>query len=318
MKPWMAATVVALWTIGCSSDHAASDVRRGRIVTAITVDWEGAYGSRDGQAALIELQAKLGGAPLTHFVSAAYFVRGAADSEVAQFLAAQASGGSELAMHLHAWSSVVRAAGIEPRHGPSFMTGTDKLFALESGEDGFDVDLDTYSSSELVRMLRVSRAKLEEQGLAISHSFRAGGYLASPAVRHALRTDGYEVDSSAVSYRGVAGSNHLASRLREVWQGVDVQVPQRLDGLIEVPITAIADSTTPQRMDEIIDAAAKRLAGDPSRDVYLTIALHQETAVDHAGSVAAALSKARNRLGAEVFLFTTTEKLAFLAFPSVR
>lgn len=315
MKPWIAATVVALWTIGCSSDRAGSDLQRGRIVTAITVDWEGAYGTRDGQAALVELQAKLGGAPLTHFVSAAYFVRAAPDPDVAQFLAAQASSGSELAMHLHVWSSVVQAAGIDPRRGPSFMTGTDKLFALESGEEGFDVDLDTYSSSEIVRMLRVSRAKLEEQGLSISHSFRAGGYLASPAVRHALRADGYEVDSSAVDPRRVAGSNHLASRLREVWHGVDVSVPQRLDGLIEIPIAAIADSTTPERMDEIIDAAATQLQSDPSRNVYVTIALHQETATDHVSVVANALSRARKRFGAAAFLFTTTEKLAYLAFP---
>lgn len=310
MKTWIVAIAVALCMMACS-DQAARD--SGRIVIAITVDWEGAYGSPDGQAALVDLQENLGGAPMTHFVSAAYFVRGAPDPAIAQFLQSQARGGAELAMHLHAWSSLVRAAGIEPRRGPSFMTGTDKLFALESGEDGFDVDLDAYSTSELLRLLRVSRDKLQQQGLAISHSFRAGGYLASSSVRHALRADGYQVDSSAVDYRAVAATNHLASRLREVWPAIDVLVPQRLDGLVELPIAAVADYTTPQRMGELIDAAAQRLQRDPGRDVYLTIALHQETAADHAGVVADALSAARKRLGADTFLFTTSEKLAFLA-----
>lgn len=312
MRTTLAAGVLALCSIACSDP---AERHQARIVTVITVDWEGAYATPESFDKLVQLQRDLGGAPLTHFVSAAYFTRDAPNPEIASFLRDQASAGAELAMHLHTWSSLVRASGVEPKPGPSYMTGTDQLFALESGENGFDVDLDAYDASELRRMLRASRQRLEQQGLAISRSFRAGGYLASANVRHALRADGYTVDSSAVDYREV-GPGYLATRLREVWPAVDALAgPKRTDGLVEMPIAAVADYSTAAHIGEIIDAAALRLERDSSTNVFVVLALHQESAAEFADVVTGALKAARTRLGSDAFLFTTVEKAAYIAFP---
>lgn len=284
------------------------------MVTVLTVDWEGAYGATDGQATLVELQRELGNAPLTHFVSAAYFTRETPDAAVAPFLQEQANEGAEIAMHLHAWSSLARAAGVTPKSAPSFMTGTDEVFKLESGEDGFDVDLDAYDASELRRMLRISRERLEKQGLAISHSFRAGGYLVSANMRHALRVEGYEVDSSAIDGREVKATGFFAQRLREMWPALDVTAPpKRVDELVELPITVVADYASESHLAEVVDSAVARLQRDPDHDVFVTVALHQETAAEFAPVVAKAFKAARTRHGAETFLFTTVEKAAHLA-----
>jgi hypothetical protein len=286
----------------------------GRVVTVLTVDWEGAYGATDGQASLVDLQRALGNAPLTHFVSAAYFTRETPDGAVAPFLQDQANDGAELAMHLHAWSSLARAAGVAPKSSPSFMTGTDQGFKLESGEDGFDVDLDAYDASELRRMLRISRERLERQGLAISHSFRAGGYLLSANLRQALRVEGYTVDSSAIDGKAVKATGFFAQRLRELWPSLDPTAPpKRVDDLVELPIAVVADYASDSHLAEVIDGAVARLQRDPEHDVFVTVALHQESAAEFAPIVAKAFKAARTRHGAETFLFTTVEKAAHLA-----
>ncbi|MDX2091902.1 MAG: hypothetical protein SFX73_28830 [Kofleriaceae bacterium] len=309
MKTFLSSILVAMCACGGPAAEPA-----GHVVTVLTVDWEGAYGASDGQAALVEMQRELDGAPLTHFISAAYFTREAPDPTVAPFLQEQARGGAENAMHLHAWNSLVRAAEVTPRSSPSFMTGTDKVFKLETGEDGFDIDLDAYDASELRRMLRLSRARLERQGLAISHSFRAGGYLVSANLRHALRAENYAVDSSAIDGREVNATGFFAQRLRTLWPALDVTAPPReVDGLVELPIAVVADYATEAHIGEVLDAAVARLQRNPDRDVFVTIALHQETCVEFAAVVSKALVAARARHGAATFLFTTVEKAAHLA-----
>ena len=65
---------------GCSR---ASPPANGRIVVALTIDWEGAYVSPDGLDALDEFRRALGPAPLTHFVSAGYFTKDRPDPAAA-------------------------------------------------------------------------------------------------------------------------------------------------------------------------------------------------------------------------------------------
>src|SRR5690242_6460976 len=66
------AVVASLAVAGCSG---ASEPVRGRIVVAVTIDWEGAYLAPDGLDAIDEVRTSLGAAPITHFVSAAYFTK---------------------------------------------------------------------------------------------------------------------------------------------------------------------------------------------------------------------------------------------------
>src|SRR5215213_3511846 len=65
-----------------SKESPRASAGKGRVVVALTIDWEGAYLSTEGLEALDELRKGLGPVPLTHFVSAAYFTKAEPDTTV--------------------------------------------------------------------------------------------------------------------------------------------------------------------------------------------------------------------------------------------
>jgi hypothetical protein len=297
---------------------------KGRIVVAVTVDWEGVTFTPDGLDAIDELRRTLGDAPVTHFASAAYFTKDHPDPKAVTNLAESVHPGDELAVHLHVWRSLARASGLEAKLSPSFVTGTDKLFAFDDGDVGFDTDLDVYSVSELRALIRTSRRLLEQTHLPVSRTFRAGGYLGTPKVMQALREEGYLVDSSATDYRQIDAKKDafLPRRIREVWPKleattqpffVDPQGPQGRQ-LLEMPIAATADDVTVTDLAGLFDAADAALQKAPDRDVFVVLGCNQETAQDFAPRLGEALTKLHGRKElADRLLFTTVAKAAELA-----
>jgi hypothetical protein len=319
---WAHLVAVAVLAAGCSPSP------RGRIVVAITIDWEGAYLSPDGLDALDEFRRSLE-APMTHFVSAAYFTKDRPDPRAAATFTQEIRTGDELAVHLHAWRSLARASGIEPRLSPSFLTGTDKLLEFEDGDLGFDTDLDAYSVTDLRVLVRTSRRLLEEIHLPVSRTFRAGGYLATPKVLQAIQAEGFTVDSSATDHRPLdeRKGEVLPVRLQAIWPGVtptsqpwwmgggdpagSAGGPEGKGPLLEMPIAAVADYATSAEIVAVFEAAHARLHDDPRRDVFVVVGFHQETAQDHAGRLRAALDQIRGRREiADELLFSTVEDAA--------
>jgi predicted deacetylase len=309
------AYVAALVVGGCSR---ASPPANGRIVVALTIDWEGAYLSLDGLDALDEFRSALGSAPLTHFVSAAYFTKDHPDPTAVASITQAVRKGDELAVHLHAWRSLAKASGIEPKLSPSFLTGTDKLLEFEDGDVGFDTDLDAYGVPDLRVLVRTSRRLLEQTHIAVSKTFRAGGYLGTPKVLQAIREEGFTVDSSATDFRQLDERKDevLPARIQAIWPRVDPTTQPWLvraaDGsLLEMPIAAFADYATTDEIVAVFEAAHARLTKDPSRDVFVVVGFHQETAHDFAGRLSAAMKQVRERRElAEGVMFTTVEDAA--------
>jgi len=299
---------------------------KGRLVVAVTVDWEGAEMSPDGLDAIDELRKQLGGAPITHFVSAAYFTKDHPDPRAATSLAESIHPGDELAVHLHAWRSLARASGIEPKLSPSFVTGTDKLFDFEDGDVGFDTDLDVYSVTELRALIRTSVRLLTQTRVAVSKTFRAGGYLGTPKVLQAVREEGFLVDSSATDYRQIDEGKDtvMLKRVQEVWPKTETTTqPYFIDGaqhqLLEMPIAATTDYVTAADVVITFEAAAARLQKAPTKDVFLVVGCNQETAHDFAPRLGEAIAKLRTSHPlADHLWFTTVEKAAALARPNAR
>jgi predicted deacetylase len=283
-------------------------------VVALTIDWEGAYLSPDGLDALDDLRRSLGAVPLTHFVSAAYFTKDHPDPKAASTIKEAVKKGDELALHLHAWKSLAKASGIEPKLSPSFLTGTDQLLEFGDGDIGFDTDLDAYSVPELRALLRISRHLLEATQRPISKTFRAGGYLGTPKVLQAIREEGFTVDCSAIDYRQLDERKDevLPRRIRAIWPNVDTTSQPWAGGvLLEMPIAAVADYATAAEIVAVFDAAYARWRKDPGRDVFVVLGFHQETAQDFAGRIREAMDKVRGRRElADGFLFTTIEAAA--------
>jgi hypothetical protein len=319
--------VVAAAVAGLGACSAKPDAK-GRLVVAVTVDWEGAELSPDGLDAIDELRKQLGAAPITHFVSAAYFTKDHADPHAATSLAESIHPGDELAIHLHAWRSLARASGVEPKLSPSFVTGTDKLFDFEDGDVGFDTDLDVYSVTELRALIRTSARLLAQTHVAVSKTFRAGGYLGTPKVLQAVREEGYLVDSSATDYRQIDEGKDtvMLKRVQEVWPKTETTTqPYFVDGtaparqLLEMPIAATADYVTAADVVITFEAAEARLQKAPTKDVFIVVGCNQETANDFAPRLGEAIAKLRaTHPLADHLWFTTVEKAAALARPSAR
>jgi hypothetical protein len=311
----------ALGAAACSGKPAA----KGRIVVAVSLDWEGASVSSEGLDAVDVLRKQLGAAPLTHFVSAAYFTKDVPDPRAASLIAGALRPGDELAVHLHAWRSLARASGIEPKLSPSFATGTDKLFEFEDGDVGFDTDLDVYSVPELRALIRTSRRLLEQTHVTVSRTFRAGGYLGTPKVLQAIREEGYTVDSSATDYRQIdeGKDTFMLKRVQEVWPKTEATTqPYFLDEashqVLEMPIAATADYVTAADVVITFEAAEARLKKDPTHDVFVVIGCNQETADDFAARLGEAIAKVRTEHPlADHLWFTTVEKAATLARSAV-
>ena len=312
------ATLAATLLAGCSSASSTTAAAKGRIVVALTIDWEGAYLSPDGLDTLDELRRFLGPVPLTHFVSAGYFTKDHPDAAVTSVLTESVHKGDELAVHLHAWKSLARASGIEPKLAPSFLTGTDKLLEFEDGDVGFDTDLDAYGVPDLRAMVRTSRRLLEQTRLPLSKTFRAGGYLGTPKVLQAIREEGFTVDCSATDYRQLDERKDevLPKRIQAIWPNVETTSQPWFASapggpVLEIPIAAFADYATAAEIVAVFEAAHARLYKDPGRDVFVVLGFHQETAHEFAGRIHEAMEKVRgNKELADGLVFTTVESAA--------
>jgi hypothetical protein len=282
----------------------------GRVVVVLTVDWEGAELNPDGLDAIDWLRKRVPG-PVTHFVSSAYFTKAEPEPVVAT-LAEMVKDGDELAIHLHLWRSLAKASGIEPRVSPSFLTGTAAVDDYD-GDAGYETDLDVYDVAELRALLRTSRQLLAQSKLAVSKSFRAGGFLATPKVLAAIRSEGFTVDSSALDANEIdLDDDAFQTRVASVWPKLDAGAqPFALDGLVELPIAAFADYTSADDVAARIDAAFARLAADPTRDQFVVLAFNLETAAALAGRIGQGIEKAR--AAHEDLVFATVQHAGELA-----
>ena len=94
--------------------------------------------------------------------------------------------GDEVALHIHAWTDYVRAAGVTPRTAPSW-----------SGRgDGYDVPLTAFTEDETKRLLDHALKLMAEHGLPRPTTFRAGGLFANAANLRAVAAAGFTADTS--------------------------------------------------------------------------------------------------------------------------
>ena len=99
---------------------------------------------------------------------------------------ARAARGDEVALHLHAWTDFVRAAGVTPRTAPSWA----------GRSDGYDVPLTAFDESETRKLLDLSLRLMADHGLPRPTSFRGGGLFANAANLRAVAAAGFTADTS--------------------------------------------------------------------------------------------------------------------------
>lgn len=302
----MSRWVLALLVFAACSRSA----EEGRVVVAVSVDWEGAELNPDGLDAIDFLRKRVPG-PMTHFVSAAYFTKTEPEPVLAT-LAEMVKPADELAIHLHAWSSLAKASGLEARTSPSLMTGGPETEDYD-GDTGYETDLDVYDIAELRALLRTSRKLLEQTKRPVSRSFRAGGFLGTPKMFAAIRSEGFTTDSSALDHRQIdLDDPTFSERVAGIWPTVDANTqPFMVGNVVEIPVTAFADFTDAAEVTKMIDDAYARLAAAPTKDQFVVFSFNLETAATLAGRIGEGVEKARAKHGDIVFV--TVEQAGELA-----
>jgi len=142
-----------------------------------------------------------------------------------------AAGQGEIALHLHAWTDFVRAAGVAPRTSPSWA----------GRGDGYDVPLTAFDETETAKLLDHALRLMAEHGMPRPTSFRGGGLFANAANLRAIAAAGFTVDASATQ-GGPFGALQLPWSLPA---GAQPYRPSRTDAnatgdlpLLEVPNNA--------------------------------------------------------------------------------
>ena len=153
---------------------------------------------------------------------------GRADAMVQWTMKMSTGAGAEVALHLHAWTDFVRAAGVTPRVSPSWA----------SRGDGYDVPLTAFDEAETKRLIDHALKLMADHGMPRPTSFRGGGLFANAANLRAVAAAGFTADTSATP-SGDFGQLRLPWSLPADAQpyhpsGEDASVPGDLP-LLEVP-----------------------------------------------------------------------------------
>lgn len=290
--------MLLLVAAGCRS----ADTRRpGRVRVTVSVDWEGLRLRNESLAAMARFHETHPDVPLTHLLNAAYYTRPGADRDQTATLIRKAiAPGDETGLHVHCWKTLVEAAGVPFRREPTFW-GRPTRTHKESGDMGYDVELEAYEVSEIRAIVRKAKEILADAGFTISGSFRAGGWAAGPRALEAIRAEGLRVDTSSVDsdWHDEWKELPLKSRLKQLWPDASpTQAPYVINTaagpILEMPDTgALADYLTAEEMEAHIREAVERLAKDPSRDIFVHIGFHADSAIRYIERVSQAVQAIR-------------------------
>ncbi len=257
------------------------------IKIVVSVDWEGRDLAPENIQAMQTFRKDYPQIPLQHFLNAAYFTKPQVDAvQVAATMRSVLRPGDEEALHIHPWRSLAKAAGVNFRTEPAFRGYLD--LSKCDPDCGHDVNLASYSEDELRKWIRTSISILTQQGFARPKSFRAGAWMAEARTFRALAAEGIVLDSSGTYAEFLKerwGHSLLYPVVGKIWASITpTSQPYTLEPLpgktlVELPDNGCLADYTPA--ESILDTFQKNVAlwkQDPSRDVYVAIGFHQETA----------------------------------------
>lgn len=264
------------------------------IVVVVSVDWEGRSLLPENLQLIAAFRRRHADVPLQHLLNPAYYTRPGSNATAATDAIRQALlPHDEHGMHIHAWRSLLAAAGVAPRGSPRFLEDDPPVpkapddWGFYPPEDGYDVPLEQFELEELDRVLKTSLEILTTQGFQRAVTFRAGGWMSGPKVQSALAKNGFEIDCSAVDPQFTIrrfGNIALARWLTELWPStVPTSQPYRSStpagALWQVPNNAaLVDYTATEELVAIFERNVARWRETSGTPCFISTGFHQETA----------------------------------------
>ena len=188
--------------------------------------WEGEPPSPVNREALARFRQEFSSTKMIHFISPAYFSRGARDSrtrESDRLKLLDLVGKDDIAgIYLNGWKSIIEAAGVSFRNNPTFWGN--KLSPRQCLDDcGREVAITAYPPADLRKIIRKSRALFAKNGFGSGTIMQVAGHAAGPDVRGAASAEGITHDFSALAVATLSARLYrfpLANQLNELWGGV--------------------------------------------------------------------------------------------------
>lgn len=255
----------------------------------LSVDWEGDTLRSANLKALANFNKEFPNYPVIHFLNPAYYTKKnfLSPAEINKRIRTVLKPGDDIGLHIHAWESLIRSAGVRFRDRPSFWG---PVSLGRGGERGDDVPLNTYTEKELTQIIRHSLKLLSDNGFSDIHSFRAGGWTSGPKVYRALVKNDIFIDSSAVPAELIANlypGTRLYELNHKLWPDINLMSkPFKLivlkQNFYEYPNNiGLADYVS----TENFISSAKKLIEDGkkshAKNLYLHFGWHQESAVEY-------------------------------------
>jgi len=160
------------------------------VFVAWTIDWEG-KNVTDGVLASISKIATTYDMPMTQFFNPRIYV----DTSIPDYRRAQLTNwakarslinNDEIALHLHMYFDMVKAAGVTPHTTPHWGTGV----------DGYDVPASAYTTEEMTKVINWALVQFAANNLPKPAGFRAGGWYANMDTLEAIDNTDLAYDSS--------------------------------------------------------------------------------------------------------------------------
>lgn len=272
-----------------SSDEDSAETAAVELQLLISVDWEGGTVRDQNIDVMEKMRVDFPNIPITHFLNAVYFIRPDVDKDaVAKEIRRTIRKGDELGLHIHGWQSLVEAAGVTYRDGPTYLDlNTDKL-----GDFGYTVDIGAYEIEELQKVISFSVDTLEAQGFGRAVSFRSGGWMGRNSVLIALAREGFLRDSSAVATAHFDDEFFTDTIwyqwLNELWPniGLDSQPFNKSlkDGdemrtILEIPDNgSLADYVRAEQMVQVYESCLDYKRKHPGEHVTMNFGFHDVNA----------------------------------------
>lgn len=254
----------------------------------VSVDWEGRNLDPQNLAAMEHFRHDYPNVPLQHFLNAAYYTKMDADARITTAaIRSVLREGDEHGLHIHAWRSLVNAAAVKFRTEPAFRGPLD--LSQCDPDCGHDVNMAAYNEKELRKLIRFSIDTLVKHGFDRPRSFRAGAWQADNHVFRALAKEGITLDSSATSAEYLKerwGKSLLYPVVGKLWPDTTAtSQPYRIKlgaglSIVELPNNGcLADYVSGEQIAQTFQKNVELWKKDKSRDIYVSIGFHQETAL---------------------------------------
>lgn len=260
----------------------------------MSVDWEGVELESGNIRDMERFRRDFPEIPMTHYLNAAYYTKPRANASlINRQVKRTLLDIDELGLHIHGWKMLFEAAGVRYRSSPVFFG---EVFVDKVGDAGHNIDIGSYSTAQLRKVIAFSINTLEKNGFGRAKSFRSGGWMSRRSVLEALTAEGIVRDASDVATKHFIDDPWHNSPLfrwlsQQLWPNTTfASQPYYMETahgpLLQIPDNgALADYVTGQEMLRVYQACLDYKKAHPEQHVTMSFGFHTESATRFLGRV---------------------------------